>query len=80
MDAKETLIDKIRQASLADKDDDVIALCEAYTANYTNKDERLALGTQTLTWQDVVAEMRRKTAFGISYLNSIKDCYKEQKS
>jgi len=80
MDTKETLIDKIRQASISDKDDEVIALCEVYAATYCDKDERLALGTQTLTWQNVVEEMKKKTKFGVSYLNAVKDCYKEQKA
>ena len=76
----DTIDAKLKDAILHGTDEQVVDACEAYMTQLGDKNGRLALGDRTLTWQDVIEEMRKKTSFGVSYLQALKESYQERES
>ena len=76
----DTIDAKLKDAILHGTDEQVVDACEAYMKQHDDKNARIALGDRTLTWQDVIEEMRKKTSFGVSYLRALKESYQERES
>lgn len=58
----------------------IIAAFENHVRQHRDelRDERIALGNRELTWDDVVAEMRQRTEFGLSYLQALAESAAER--